>query len=376
MSDSYAIKIEFNTYNPMLVREGISMLQKYLEYETSTDNILKTLPQLNFLLKDTQQSFDPDLVLLNTHEFELLKNKLKLLSSYPEVKNFFNIVEGNSEEKNLFLLLDNLKKTLSSKEKSPLELASSYVEFSSVLSSSLDNAQWEDIKVSWNKHCDMFDTEKITFSQLDSLFPTTPNNFLSTQAKSGYVKIIKIAQEKIAETLWNQFLLYPENAEKLSKYVPDFFQFINWLDKSNNTAKYFVNLLEQKHWDNLQHAAKVEGFDFFLEKIFLNSQEDRLNNFDPFSNNPPEYNYINLTTIETFNEKNINVDVALKDNSLGLKKHLRDYLYQQIEKLEQSGDKYSQTDFAKLDKLLIVYEKQKLESIYVPKNIKTKTNKI
>lgn len=375
MSDSYAVKIEFNTYNPMLVTQGISMLQKYLEYETNTNNILQVLPQLTSLLKDAQQSFDSDLVLLQNHEFELLKNKLKLLSSYPEVKNFFKIVEGDKQE-DLVLLLENFKKTLSSTEKSPLALVTSYVEFSSVLSTALNNNQWDNIKVSWNKHCDMFDTEKITFSQLDALFPTTPSNFLSTQAKASYVKIIKIAQEKIAETLWNQFLLYPENAENLSKYVPDFFQFINWLDKSNNTAKYFVNLLEQQHWNNLQHAAKVEGFDFFLEKIFLNPPEDRLKHFDPFSNDPQDYSYINLNTIEIFNQKNINVDVVLKDNSLGLKKHLRDYLYQQIEILEKSGDKYSQTDFAKLDKLLIVYEKQKLESIYLPKNIKTKTNKI
>ena len=44
--------------------------------------------------------------------------------------------------------------------------------------------------------------------------------------------------------------------------------------------------------------------------------------------------------------------------------------------IEKTGKKHSSIEFQELDKLLTIYEKQKLESIFIPKNTKEKLHKI
>lgn len=372
MSDGFHININLITHNQKLAKQGFQLLQSYIEEETNTQTILKVIPQMTSLLKSMQYN-DMDFEFLDDKDFKIFQNKIRLLSSYPEIKEFFITLEGDSDERNLGLLKEDLQSFLKENQKSCLDLANAYIEFHDTLKQSLTSGKWEDIKTAWNKNAHYFDPEKISYGSFYSLFPELK---LSGEANNIYVKLIKNSQEKIAEILWNQFFLHPEDSEKLSKFVPDFFQFINWLAKSDNTSRNFADLLEQKHWDNLSYASKVKGFDFFLEKIFLLNDKEALHNFDPFSGVTPEYSYINLDTIKTFNQKNINIDIVLKGNTLGLPEHLRDYLYHHIALFEKTDKKYSQSEFAELDKLLIVYEKQKLESIFLVKNVKSKKNKI
>lgn len=375
MSDEFSIHINFITTNPLLAKQSFDMLKTYIEEEVNTQYIIEVLPQMTALLKSMQKN-DMDLEFLDNQEFKPFKNKIRLLFSYPEVKDFFVTLEGESDNRNLGILREDLDSFLNDSQKSCLDLANAYVEFYDTLKKSLSSGQWQNINDCWNKHAHFFNPEKISYSSLSSLFP---NVKLSTEANNSYLKLIKNSQEKIAETLWNQFFLHPEDSEKLSTFVPDFFQFINWLSKADNTSRNFADLLEQKHWDNLAYASKIPGFDFFLENIFLLKEKDVLDS-DSLSSNPfksgVEYRYINIDTIKTFNQKNINMDVVLKGNTLGLPEHLRDYLYHHISLFEKSDKKHSTTEFAELDKLLIVYEKQKLESIFVVKNVKSKKAKI
>ena len=138
-------------------------------------------------------------------------------------------------------------------------------------------------------------------------------------------------------------------------------------------------MLEQKHWNSLQYASKIKGFDYFLEKIFIISEtKSSVDDFNPFDPDTAlEYRMINLTPIQQLNEKQINMDIVFKNNTLNLPDFLRDYLYYHINKNESNNNiKHSKTEFYELDSLLTVYEKQKMESVFLPKNSKSKNKKI
>lgn len=375
MSDEFNIVLNLKTSNIRHIQMGFNLLEDYIISEHNTSNILSGIAQITPLFtllfnhKDISHNF------MDTQRFNNFYLKLKFLSSYSECSHLLNLIEGDS--KNITILKKDLDNYFYEKNDSQkLFLANAYLDFYDTLKTSLDNKQYSHIKESWNKNCDFFESDRITHTVFTEKFP---DYTFSKDIYTKYFKLIKLAQEKIVELLWNNFLHNPETIEPLSKFSPDFFQFIDWLEKSDKTTQEFVGLLEQKHFDHLSYASQVQGFDYFLESLLLlkkNKLDDLTEDFDPFANEVREYKYINLDTIQKLNEKNINIDVVLKANSFGVPTHLRDYLYHHIKIFESNSIKYSSTEFHELDKLLIIYEKQKMESIFIPKNDKVKTHKI
>lgn len=370
MSDVTEIYVKLTTNNPLLLKQSFDILKTYLEEEYTISSVLSVIPQLTSLIENINNHSEISSNFLEDKDCRNLKNKIKFLSSYSEVKPLLLLLD--KENINLFTLKKDLDSAVPKQLQQHLSHANAYLSFCQTLQSSLADGQWENIKKSWNENYTYFDSEKITFSNLASLFP---HDKLSTEISSQYVKFIKHAQEKIAQTLYQQFLIHPEDSEKLSKSCPDFFQFFNWLHIPSQSCHAFASLLEQKHWNSLIYASKISGLELFLDKFLLNNNEKVLD-FDPFEDNQNGYSFFNLDILKIINQKNVNIDVVLKNNTIGMPKDLRGYFYQKIELLEKGDKKHSQNEFNVLDKLLTVYEKQKFESIYVAKNIKTKTNKI
>lgn len=374
MSDKIKIFLEIDTNNEKFINKSFELLRDYICQEIDTEKLKSAINQIYPLLEYVIDNKTLDLGFIENEEFRNFMGKVRIISSYPGAKDIITLIEG--DQKNLSALKNELDNYISPNTQSALHFANTYLDFYSTLKKSLKNGEesWKDIKESWNQHCEFFDTDRISHSHLQSVVGNNHN--LPQDFYSNYLKLVKTCQEKIAETLWNNFLLHPENSEKFAKFSPDFFQFVNWLERPEVTTRNFVGLLEQKHFDNLAYASKVQGFDYFLDKLFLLTPE-LCPDFDPFAGNPANnYNYINLEAIKNLNAKNINADVLFKNNELNLANHLRDYLYHHIEKLEQSGKVHSQEEFLELDKLLTIYEKQKLESVLLPKNTKSKKVKI
>lgn len=375
MSDKFKLFLDIETDNIDLLTRSFEIVRDYIISENNTSKLNLALKQAYPLMQSLLESDNFELDYIDTTPFRVFMSKIKVLSSFSEAQKFISLIEG--DKTNIYLLKeeldDNFKK---SSHESLLTVAHAYFDFYSVIKSSLSKGEehWGEIKNSWNNNYEYFDTDKITHTQLQSFLGSTDQ--LHYEFYTDYFKFVKICQEKIAESLWNHFLNYPEKSEEFSRFAPCFFQFINWLEKSDITTRNFVGLLEQNHFDNLSYASKIQGFDFFLEKLFLLTPEID-DNFDPFSQTGSnQYNYINLDSIKNLNAKGINADVLFKNNTLQLSDHLRGYLYHHIEKLEKSDKKHSQTEFLELDKLLTIYEKQKLESVLIPKNTKSKKLKI
>lgn len=375
MSESFSLKLDIKSNNLSLVKNTFNILLEYISEENNTDNLLNAFSQITPLLEVLIQKNDSNLEFMDTEQFKNFKNILKLLSSYPQSQKLLTIINGKNDD--IYSLKSILDDYLDKdNQNSKNFLANAYFDFYQTLKSSLANEDYSKIKESWNKNVEFFESERITHNIFNSKFP---NYKFSKEVYSTYFKFIKISQEKIANLLWTHFLNKPEKAEELNKFSPDFFQFISWHERSEQTARDFIALLEQKHFDNLKYASKITGFNYFLEKIFLLTEKDVIDSdsFDPFSSNAVvEYNYINIDIIKKLNSKNINIDVVLKDNTLGLPYHFRDYLYKNITEFEKTGKKHSSIEFQELDKLLTIYEKQKLESIFIPKNTKEKLHKI
>lgn len=375
MSDQFNINIDIKTNDTKFLRLGFELLQEYIINENNTDNILPAIEQIHPLLKKLISHPHEDLSFMDNETFKNFQIKIKFLRAYPDCAKLINLIEGDSKN------LDTLKSELDTyfikqHDSDKLYLANAYLDFYTTLKTSLDNQDYNKIKESWNKNSDFFESDRITHAVFASKFPDYkfPKDLYQT-----YFKFIKIAQEKIVELLWTNFLHKPETVETLSKFCPDFFQFIDWLDRTEKTTNEFIGLLEQKHFDCLSYASKTEGFDYFIENLFLLKKTPlpQLAEFNPFSDDDTHnYHYINLDTIQKLNANNINADVILKQNSFGVPTHLRDYLYHHIQLFETASIKYSPDEFQALDKLLIVYEKQKMESVFLPRNNKSKTNKI
>lgn len=370
MSDDFNIKINIKTSSTSLLKKSFDILKEYVSEEHHTLSILNALPQMTSILKQLQET-DFDMSFLEQQDFILFRNKIKLLTSFPEANEFLETVDSQQETLSFSELREDVIRFFKSGNKDMLVLAHAYTNFYDVLKNSLAEDNWINIQNSWNDNMDKFDSDRISPTPFKDYF----DNQLPDKIYSNYFKLIKLSQEKIAGALWNNFLINPENSQKRAKFVPDFFQFINWMERSDYTTRSFVNLLEQRHWDNLQYASKIKGFDFFLEKMFLFNKTELKELTNPWSTEP-QYGFINLDALEVINIKNINIDVVLKGNSLGLPEHLRDYLYHYIDLYAKQDKKYSDHDFEKLDKLLTVYEKQKLDSIFIPKKTKQKTHKI
>lgn len=372
MSDKFTLNININLQpNSPIIKKSFDLLTEYILSETSHANILLGIEQINPILDNLMNSVDSSNNFIDSTEFKSLLNKVKLFQHHEVAQKFINLIEkDNISYSQLYELVEN--EFTNNNFSHDLKLLNHYYDFYSVLKNNLFHHKFEMIKDSWNENFEFFSVEKFTFTELNKIIVSPIN----TKLKNNYFKLIKLSQEKISDLLWNYFLEYPENYQSNSKYLPDFFQFIHWLEKPNEKILCFSKLLTQKHWNCLSYASQVSGFDFFLQQLFIKNEKDMKSNFDPFSNSSPEIKCINLDLVSYINEKNINVDIVLKNNNLGLPEYLREYLYYEINKLEQKGNKQSLSEFHELDKLLTIYEKQKLESIFVQKNIKTKTSKI
>lgn len=375
MSESFSLKLDIKSNNLSLVKNTFNILLEYIAEENITDNLLSAFSQITPLLEILIEKNDSNLEFIETDNFKRFTMLLKLLSSYSQSQKILIMINGKDED--VYLLKSVLDDYLNqNNQHSKSFLANAYFDFYKTLKSSLDNHDYVKIKESWNKNFEFFESDRITHNTFNAKFP---NYKFSKEIHTNYFKFIKTIQEKIANLFWSHFLHTPEKTQELNKFSPDFFQFISWHERPEQTTRDFTSLLEQKHFNNLTYASKIDGFNYFLEKIFLLTEKELIcpTNFDPFSSSSViEYNYINLDIIKKLNSKNINIDVVLKDNSLGLPYHLRDYLYHQIELFEKTDKKHSNIEFQELDKLLTIYEKQKLESIFIPKNIKEKLNKI
>lgn len=372
MSDKFTLNIHLNIEkNNPIIKKSFDLLSDYILKEHSHQNILSAIEQITPILQIIMNSHNNEDNFLDSQEFKNLISKIKFFNNHPVAQNFIDIIEKDNVS--YYQIYKNTEEEfLNNNQEHDFKLAKHYNDFYQSLKINLKNQNFDDIKQSWNDNCDFFSVDKITFNELNEKLISP----ISTKLKNNYLKTIKLAQENIAELLWNYFLECPEIYHSNHKSIPSFFYFINWLEKPNEKLPQFVKLLEQKHWNALSFASKIDGFSLLLEKIFIKSEEDSLDNFDPFSNSSPEYSFINLDIISHFNQNNINIDIVFKNNTLGLHQYLREYLYSEIDKLEKKGHKHSLSEFHELDKLLTIYEKQKLESIFVIKNIKSKQSKI
>lgn len=212
------------------------------------------------------------------------------------------------------------------------------------------------------------------------LFPTLNSNESSLDDfdianDSSYVDLnyfnddcIHYLKEKIYLNLLFDFIEHPE-AYKEAKYL--FIDFIGNFSFNQSDTYAYAHLkpiflrFEDIHWDVLKSLKKHALYNLFMDVLFIQNTE--------YVEKPEENDsYIYYFDFISFNFL-INKGIILDDlfNCLGTdNKNMRDFLSSIVRQNDYEPDN------SRFDKLMILYEKQKIENKLQPKNFKSVLQKI
>ena len=108
MSDQFTLKINLNLnlqiQNEKLIYQSFQILQEYIIEENNHEKILTGISQINPILNFIIKKSDINLEFLDQDNFHTLYTKVKLFSSYPESKDFLNLIDS---ENNVINFINN-----------------------------------------------------------------------------------------------------------------------------------------------------------------------------------------------------------------------------------------------------------------------------
>lgn len=179
---------------------------------------------------------------------------------------------------------------------------------------------------------------------------------------------IRYLKEKIYLNLLFDFIEHPE-AYKNSPYL--FIDFLGNFTFNEKDTYLFCHLkiiflrFEEQHWQVLKTLKNHVLYNLFIDVLFIQNTE--------YVEKPEENDsYVYYFDFISFNFL-INKKVILDDlfNCMGTdNKNMRDFLYSIVKQNNYAPDNF------RFDKLMILYEKQKIENKLQPRNIKSVLQKI
>lgn len=204
---------------------------------------------------------------------------------------------------------------------------------------------------------------------IDFLFPTG-DDLTGEHADLLYLSepIIFQLKEKIYLNLLSHFILFPEQYIDVSYLFIDFIDFFSFNKNQPYSYSHLKNIflkLEQKHFKIISSLKKHTLYNLFIESLFIENIEPHQN----LDNDSLDYvYYFDFYSFNTLIHKNILID-NLFDSSLQYQ-NIKDYFHSIFEKNKQDSD------LQRFKKLMIVYEKNKLEHKLLLKNTEDSIIKI